>query len=147
MVRHNRRRRGGFLILVAMVLLAVLFSLCSILLRRLFIMSKHASSALPTLQVEQLAEAGLTAARIKLAADDNYQGELWRPDLPKSDAEGDKPSQTAEVEIVASRVHEDEWRLTSKAKLEDVRTGGVFRVTRAQSLTRNQLKQTQGGVQ
>lgn len=70
--------RGGFLLLTALVCVALAVALAGLLARMAMVDMQYDRSQLHRMQCEWLVEAGVERAAARLAADPDYTGETWR---------------------------------------------------------------------
>ena len=107
MNQRQRFRRGGAILIVALVCLVVVMALIGALLQGTLRARRQLHVERDRRQAELLLQAGLDRAALRLASETNYRGESW--ELPPESITGGGPGR---VTMEAARESEDKpWQL------------------------------------
>jgi Tfp pilus assembly protein PilX len=79
-------RRGSILI-VALVTLIIIMLTAAALMRSIVVVHRQSRSNQQQLQAEWLADAAVSRAAARLAAEPDYRGETWQPQISPADTE------------------------------------------------------------
>jgi Tfp pilus assembly protein PilX len=98
MSRSRFRRRSGFVLMTAMVLLAVAMAIVVGWVKIAVLEVRETHLAEDRLQAEWLAESALARAGAKLLADRDYHGETWQVTAPELGRSSSRQKSTASGE-------------------------------------------------
>lgn len=120
---HSGNRRGGGLLVVAMVALLVTSALGAVLVRAALQISLQRDRNRQQIQARWLSEAGCARGLYRHAANPQYQGELWTVSVPEAGGQAEVQitidASTGEVQASAQLISErrDPVRAVQRLKL------------------------------